>query len=1421
MSEVDLKTTVDNLIRKKKAELSTTQSILQNAHAEITDNASLLDFVVKWTTGGIEFEEKQTATLSNQTDQISQELYALNKLKSDLKQLDNFVGSGEEQKAVQLKNALIAKIPEVLNVIAESERIRSTELKQLSLDRDRVIDTAKTIETGLEITAKVAATTVTVGTALATGGASGILLGTGIGTTMRTAQGVADDLSSNSSDITPYGTLQSAAKHAPQAFKQSTIEAASAVSSLAIVKNIPTIAASGATIRGLLVGGAFSGTSSVLHTADNIYKGTENRTADKIAIDTVRDTGMGFLLGAVAGKTAQVAEPLLQGGAAPKAIGTALVGTVPTLAAAGLSLTETKLRGQPMSNEQLAELVATSLATYYVGRKATAIELSSPETVSWSPPKRAGETITNTSPDLLPPNRQEANPNRASTHPLPSPSPALVAIPDAAKLSSNSKGQITVRMEPEASETAKSKYQATPFQQPQAQDLRSQTNGNLPTAPSYNSLSDAQLAKIDEFSNDFLNNAFTYGLDSTESQRTLIKYMPFGGNDLATIVSNSASIPYYTSRPSALSRAASGRFMDNLLSFIERKSNDRADSDRALSFAMDLTERYFESSRTITDDMPLLKALEYTARANRLPIIQRSFGTDLTTSLLDRINSMSSSQALKEWVSSQPAFTTLAILDELSQINAHALSAGVYKTAIDHIASIYSYLGEHSSFPLVRYSSRRYFSLALGHATKPPISIFQWKGDPQNARLNLNLSESEVKESNEIMGSVNIKGPHSNLPLAQILSKDHYGLYDQAGNLQAVFPRSAASDHNQSVKSNPIKTENLRVYLAKTPTLTKRTALSVTQYAHQHLGDVKLSGQSQNTYQSLLRIGEELQQIQQQLDLSICSFCEEVSEAFCSSVQQTLEREVNSGNSNTTVIRTLQNIRQANDRQDRFRIAESFISLNRQFGPIVSADANTLLNQKSSAVRSLHSWAWAQMQGAQQPYPELRESLASIPEMFQKAKSLADYAHDTYQKIDSLDAELNQIQEPNNQNFLQFRTDMLSYIDQLQLAQSALPDVEPRPIQEIVDDRALFPFENQSGSNNSAFQIQTLNSLSLRRFIEGDLGIDLSTLTLRSQNHFLSFLSTQNRVGFDRLKRDLASHRDSANLILEAFLAHAEDPSYAENILTIAEKLSPAEAKVVFERYNHIAQDTERLAQSIATEPHFSSLTEDQLQTLSTTLLRNANRIMDNVVKELAAGHESTEQILERVELAHQDSLITGGVLKLLGPSIPLVEVQGVAIDIQSARDLSATDKGIFERIAANNIYTAWYYERATKDTYFHALQEALNDPSPDQKFYTLRINGNLTNFLRIVPTEDPDTLYIASFNSTGLRGTGLGRPFLQSIVSMFGNNYNLTLSYDPHNPAASLYRDLGFVEQERHSIAGSSREQILARRPKKAEPTP
>lgn len=162
-----------------------------------------------------------------------------------------------------------------------------------------------------------------------------------------------------------------------------------------------------------------------------------------------------------------------------------------------------------------------------------------------------------------------------------------------------------------------------------------------------------------------------------------------------------------------------------------------------------------------------------------------------------------------------------------------------------------------------------------------------------------------------------------------------------------------------------------------------------------------------------------------------------------------------------------------------------------------------------------------------------------------------------------------------------------------------------------------------------------------------------------------------------------------------------------------------------------------------------------------------------------------------------------------------LDDLKGATLQVSPASALSADDKRLFEEVAWDNISKAWYYDQPTQDGAFDSLARALHDPSPTQQFYTLRINGNLTNFLRIVPTEDPKTMYLASFNSVGPRGSGLGRPFFESIVRSLGQQYNIRLSYDPLNPAGAMYREWGFVEVGKNEIPGSSRAQIVAVRPR------
>ncbi len=202
------------------------------------------------------------------------------------------------------------------------------------------------------------------------------------------------------------------------------------------------------------------------------------------------------------------------------------------------------------------------------------------------------------------------------------------------------------------------------------------------------------------------------------------------------------------------------------------------------------------------------------------------------------------------------------------------------------------------------------------------------------------------------------------------------------------------------------------------------------------------------------------------------------------------------------------------------------------------------------------------------------------------------------------------------------RTHMRDYFrKRLAEERGVMPVLHARPVSTLKKEQTLLPF-GEAGISTAL--IQQMNRPAIRQKIEGDLGISLADIPLRSQIHLLRFLADKDSVIFDRLRSVLQKHPTHSKNILLSFLACSEDQEMGNIILALA---AYPELLVALDRYGDMAKNAEALTANLASLTHGTGKSQFDSLHFYRQLIVQSNRTLRDAVRMIHESPEKAEEV--------------------------------------------------------------------------------------------------------------------------------------------------------------------------------------------------
>ena len=321
--------------------------------------------------------------------------------------------------------------------------------------------------------------------------------------------------------------------------------------------------------------------------------------------------------------------------------------------------------------------------------------------------------------------------------------------------------------------------------------------------------------------------------------------------------------------------------------------------------------------------------------------------------------------------------------------------------------------------------------------------------------------------------------------------------------------------------------------------------------------------------------------------------------------------------------------------------------------------------------------------------------------------------------------------------------------------------------------------------------LQYLHEPLMINYINQELGIDIVELPLRAQIHLLRYLSGQDRSGFNRLRELMKNHAGEKGLLLEAFLACAEDQRNGQLIVELGEKVEPQVLKLVLEKYLEVSGETEKIREYLLEHFPTADLKSAEVQAVVIQLLRKANLILKHFA-ERSLEDVTASQINSELESIKTEIILFASTFKVGFEkyNLDFSDIKDTSYETRLPETLTEADKVRMEGMFIKN--RPLYAKELLKET-VEDLQLAMQGEK-NSVFYMLEHNKELVAFMRFDPIE-PGRVYAGSLNVRDeARGSRLGSAMLQATLEEQGLTADIEAVAYSKNPMLKHYiEDFGF----------------------------
>lgn len=365
--------------------------------------------------------------------------------------------------------------------------------------------------------------------------------------------------------------------------------------------------------------------------------------------------------------------------------------------------------------------------------------------------------------------------------------------------------------------------------------------------------------------------------------------------------------------------------------------------------------------------------------------------------------------------------------------------------------------------------------------------------------------------------------------------------------------------------------------------------------------------------------------------------------------------------------------------------------------------------------------------------------------------------------------------------------------NQLYIQEESGEKNEAEPISNEEYFKKLFPVGNISPEQ--LYSYKYLTSLSIRKKIEDDFGLDIATLDFPYQRTFLNFLESRDIENVAFLKSFVKKFGARG---MKCFLSLDQGgQEMGEKILTIGEKLPSESAGAIFARYAELADVAESVRKNlkdffIGEHP----LDDGVIDKIAEEMLLRGKDLLVSFADHLDKGDNlSHEQVLAELNEIKKSAEFFKSVLKSAaesGKPLDLEHIRGVDIPIVNPKSIIESDRTKMLAIIERN----YAKKPVAKQIVLEGIRSGFSNP--ETRFYLLRQDGEVIGFDRF--EESAKEIYFGSVNlASGYTKSAVGDAMLRKSLDQEARKGKpITAHADPTTSICSAYIEkYGFVVEK------------------------
>jgi len=879
-------------------------------------------------------------------------------------------------------------------------------------------------------------------------------------------------------------------------------------------------------------------------------------------------------------------------------------------------------------------------------------------------------------------------------------------------------------------------------------------------------------------------------------------------------------IGLFSQRRYSLNITESTKYYLNLIIAKIENLQDEGNFELASKLSKAVYTKYFSSSPDLTEPLRMEDKLLFSAKANRIPLIQSWFGQTTIGDFVYHL-SFARDQGELTWEDRLTDYTlSLEVADAidfshlLNAMAANAAGNGYWaEPAYQRVLNILENLTTKSDFPIVRYAAYTHLQRAKQQWSNPSVGVFNFMGSQtgiDQTRLPEPMLLAREEESNKLEETYYVKDSIY-LKLRRI-SKDTIGVYDRSGRLTGLFKENDPSLAEQQSKPQ-IKSKTLDILIQNissdngsfqhdfsdfikfftTPLLAHSPEQDLDLWLEQNLK--VLSGskwkEAREAFKTINYWYGRVREYQSEFYQNAGDVSEKASIEYVEKFKEIMS-EIIKEDTSGYFARSWKEFQEAKgDGEMEYVVADRTINLLMSG---IKFPINDVIDNNESLFKNIES---------------LKQELLRCKEIHRSAHKMPEEPpfQEQYEKEVRAAKETINL---SNEELSYIKSNMLKVLEEQK--QNMLDSlIKPDVVKLKNLGHEFLPFDVKE---DVPLLLSHMHNPIIRQAIEADLETDLNQVPLRSQIHLLRFIASRQTEEFEELRGVLLSNNLKNNpelklKVLESFIANAENEQHCAPILELARNLNPEQASKVFGKYLEIVDSTLEM-EKVLTEFDYDKSENQIIIDATQRILSRANEMLADYsrrAKQAPLVGESVDELVSELNTVNSYAVATLGAYK----SIKVIAKQNnEKVGLDAIKNLEILDAvpgsdiepfhGQMEDISHANVF-GLYADPDLRPGIHEAMLKALKNPN--SKFYLMVKDGVVIQFLRIDEKEHEETgekyLYLGSVNGMPLgKGWGTGAPFIASIVNRLGKDMPIELDCWDGTPAVALYKALGFEEAYR-----------------------